>query len=265
MPKLVRPPAGLAGGLVYCLGLLVLHAVVRSLVPMAPEEAHRALLRLRGALALAAVIWCGRYALLPHSRCGRVWWLFPPALAAILVRSRPWQRPMSALAAIRSALVLLLPICIIEQTVAVLGRAAAAGGAEGARSRALAALAVRRQALRLALAAAAAIAAGLYLLAIDYVYDSLVYGLLGALLAATIHLAVLAVLGAGLEKAAAPLAAGIAEREEAALAGPDLEALAGLEAARRACARMRRVGMIWWDWFGLLAAAALPLLASFFF
>lgn len=265
MPRFIRLPAGVAGGLAYCLALLVLHAVVRNQEPMAPEEAHRALLRLRGTLALAAAIWCGRYALLPHSRSGRVWWLFPPALAAIIVRLWPWQWPMSALAAIRAALILLLPICLIEETVAVLGQAAAAGAAEGARARTLAALAVRRQALRLAFAAAAAMAAGLYLLAIDYIYDTLVYGLLGALLAATIHLAVLAVLGAGLEKAAAHLAAGIAEREEAALACPDLEALSALEAARRAWARMRRVGAIWWDWLGFLAATALPLLASFFF
>ena len=97
MPKRSRPFAhryvfGLTRALSVGVFLLGLHFLARIAAPSAPDEAHRALLRLRGVLVLVAVAWYGRYVLLPRARWSGFRWLSLPVFAGLVPRSLAFPR-----------------------------------------------------------------------------------------------------------------------------------------------------------------------------
>ncbi len=252
---------GLSLALIVGLSLIGLHLLGRVLAPAAPEEAHRALLRLRGSLVLVAVAWYGRYVLLPRARWLAVRWIAPPALALLALARWPFIGASRWLSLLWGAVLIGLYLSLAEQLGAVLRQIGRLNLAS-LQARDAATFIARRAAGNACFLVALAAGVSLYLLAVDYLFDYLLYSLFGAVLAVAAYLGPLAILAARLERA---IAAGLLEaagRMDAALAEHSPAALAGEERIRRILRRSGRLGLTWWHWLHPLASSALLLLAA---
>ena len=266
MPKRSRRPAnqylaGLTRALIVSLFLLGLHFLGRVLAPPLPEEAHRALLRLRGILVLVAVAWYGRYILLPRARWSGSRWVFLPAFAGLILALWPFAEMSSWFSLLRGAVVIGVYTSLAEQLSAVL-RQVSRIDLDGIQARAAANFTTRRTSASLCFLVALAAGVSLYLLAVDFLFDYLVYSLFGAILAVAAYLAPLAILASRVERVLAAELLAAAGRMDEALADHSLEALAGEEQVRQVLLRSGRLGLVWWHWLHPLASSALLLLAA---
>ncbi|MGE5550205.1 MAG: hypothetical protein ACM3ZC_06700 [Bacteroidota bacterium] len=238
--------------------------LTRALVPLAPGESHQALLRLRGSLVLLGVAWYGRYILFPRTRWPRLRWCLVPGMAAVIACSWPvWPLPDS-LSLLRE-LALIGIYAALAEILGGVGRHLHQLDLATIPARQAALHATRAAAAKLSFLIALAVGVSLYLLAVDYIFDLLVYSLTGAAVCLAGYLIPLALLAGRIDKSLAPALAEIGAREEAALAaigtsGGGLLVRAYL--ARQMLLRSGRVLPQWWEWFFPLGSAAILILAA---
>ncbi len=266
MPMRSRPIAhryvfGLTRALCVGVFLLGLHFLARILAPSTPDEAHRALLRLRGFLVLVAVAWYGRYVLLPRARWRGFRWLFLPAFAGLVPALWPFPGVSSWFSLLRGVIIIGVYASLAEQLGAVL-RQISRIDLDGIQARAAAAFTTRRTAISLCFLVALTAGVSLYLLAVDFLFDYFVYSLFGAVLAVAAYLAPLVILASRVERALAAELLESAGRMEAALVDYSPEALVREEQVRQILLRSGRLDLAWWHWLHPLASSALLLLAA---
>jgi hypothetical protein len=257
--------AGLARMLLLGLGLMLLYFLARIIAPGAGEEARRALYRLRGGLALLAVAWYGRYILFARLRVPVCWLLLLPGAALCSVSRWPVWLPANALAAAKELLMLAIYLCLLETCAGVMHRASVVELATFPQ-RAAAVAEIRWSAAKLCFLAALAAGVSLYLAAVDYMFDYLLYSLFGGLFACAVYLAPQAIAAERARGSIAPLLFDLARRTEILLTGPAESRgegdLALLRQARAALLDSIRLGNNGWSWLYPLGACALLLAAG---
>lgn len=262
-----RAPAhlvGLAYALAGAFAICCLHLAARSLAPAGPPDAGRALFRLGGGLLLISVAWYGRYVLFPGVRWPALRWLWPGGV--MILAGRFWSaRPSGwAIRLLYGALLLGAYLALVEPMAGVWGEIRRRDlGTIPARQEALAA--VRRLAARLCTLLALALGVSLHLLAVDYLFDYLLYSAAGAAVTAGAYVLPFAVLDARMGAAVSPALQSLGALEEQALAseGPRAAAILRRTAlVRLTLARSARTSLRWSDWLSPAAAAGLLFVAA---
>ena len=128
----------------------------------------------------------------------------------------------------------------------------------GIRARAAAAFTARRSAISLCFLVALTAGVSLYLLAVDFLFDYLVYSLFGAVLAVAAYLAPLVILASRMERALTTDLLETAGLMDAALVDHSPEALVREEQIRQILLRSGRLDLAWWHWLHPLGVLGPP-------
>ena len=245
--------------------LLGLYLLSRAYPPAKATFVPRELLRLRGALVLLIVAWCGRYVLMPGSRWPKLWLGYLPAAVAIAATRWPLWDSQYCLVFFRETMLAAVYFWALEPLIALFRKVSAADLFSPV-SRETAKAETRADASASCFLTTLLLGVSLYLLSVDYIFDYFLYSLSASLAVFAMYIAPLAVLRHRVCKVLQADLQEVARLETEALGAREPSSKRKLlicaDLSRRVVERATHLGITGGDWLYPLGSSCLLLIAA---